>query len=103
MGSGRYDPGPGDGRQFVPQCGFDDGSRSCLSRRRKRGAREQAFGRSRGGFTCKVHCLSDAKGLPLAFHLTPGEAADCTAFKDVMAPAEARPEYLLAERSDDTD
>src|ERR1700691_881050 len=37
LGSGRYDPGPGDGRQFAPQCGFDDGSRSCLSRRRKRG------------------------------------------------------------------
>ncbi len=28
-----------------------------------------------GGFTCKVHCLSDAQGLPLAFHLTSGEAA----------------------------
>ena len=36
--------------------------RSCLGCRRKRGTREQAFGRSRGGFTCKVHCLSDARG-----------------------------------------
>src|SRR5262245_29300468 len=26
------------------------------------GTREQAFGRSRGGFSCKVHCLSDARG-----------------------------------------
>src|SRR3546814_4325172 len=40
------------------------------------GTREQAFGRSRGGFTCKVHCLSDAAGWPLAFTLTPGQAAD---------------------------
>ena len=42
----------------------------------KGGTREQAFGRSRGGFTCKVHCLSDARGIPLVSHLTPGEAAD---------------------------
>jgi transposase len=54
---GRHDPCPGDGRQLPPQSGFDDGSRSCLGCRRKRGTREQAFGRSRGGFTCKVHCL----------------------------------------------
>ena len=74
LGGGRYDPCPGDGRQLPPRGGFDDGSGSCLSRRRKRGTREQAFGRSRGGFTCKVHCLSDARGIPLAFHLTPGEA-----------------------------
>ena len=48
----------------------------CLGCRRKRGTREQAFGRSRGGFTCKVLCLSDARGIPLVFHLTPGEASD---------------------------
>ena len=60
---------------------FHNGPGPCLGRRRKRGTREQAFGRSRGGFTCKVHCLSDADGLPLGFHLTPGEAADCTAFE----------------------
>jgi transposase len=67
---------PGDGRQLPPQPGFDGGSRSRLGCRRKRGIREQAFGRSRGGFTFKVHCLSDARGIPLVFHLTPGEAAD---------------------------
>ena len=57
LGSGRHDPCLGDGRQLPPQPGFDDGSRSCLGCWRKRGTREQAFGRSRGGFTCKVHCL----------------------------------------------
>ena len=103
LGSRRNDARPGDGRQFPPQRGFDDGSRSCLCRRRKRGTREQAFGRSRGGFTCKVHCLSDAQGLPLAFHLTPGEAADCAAFEDVIALADVRPGYLLADKGYDTD
>src|SRR5271169_7118080 len=103
MGGGRNDTRPGDGRQFPPQRGFDDGSRSCLRRRRKRGTREQAFGRSRGGFTCKVHCLSDARGVPLGFHLTGGEAADCTAFEAVTALAETRPAYLLADKGYDTD
>ncbi len=68
-----------------------------------KGTREQAFGRSRGGFTCKIHCLSDARGVPLVFHLTGGEAADCTAFEAVTALAEQRPTYLLADKGYDTD
>jgi IS5 family transposase len=69
----------------------------------QRGTGEQAFGRWRGGFTCKVHCLSDARGIPLVFHLTPGEAAECTAFEDVIALAEERPAYLLADKGYDSD
>ena len=103
LGGGRYDTHPSDGRQLPLQHGFDDGSGACLGRRRKRGTREQAFGRSRGGFTCKVHCLSDAKGLPLAFHLTPGEAHDVTAFEDVIALAEEKPAYLIADKGYDSD
>ncbi|MGE4011310.1 MAG: transposase [Alphaproteobacteria bacterium] len=71
--------------------------------RHKRGTSEQALGRSRGGFTCKVHCLSDARGLPLAFRLTPGEAADCTVFGPMMALADARPAYFLADKGYDSD
>lgn len=40
---------------------------------------------------------------PLVFHLTPGEAADCTAFEGVTALAETRPAYLLANKGYDTD
>ncbi|MGH7985212.1 MAG: transposase [Candidatus Binataceae bacterium] len=69
----------------------------------KSGIREQAFGRSRGGFTCKVHCLSDARGIPLVFQLTPGEAAACTEFEEVIALAEERPAYLLADKGYDSD
>src|SRR5215831_17376220 len=29
---------------------------------------------SRGGFTSKIHCLGDARGRPISFGLTPGEA-----------------------------
>ena len=54
------------------------GSRACLGGRRKRGQQNQALGRSRGGFSCKIHLKTDFDGLPLAFHLTGGEASDCT-------------------------
>ncbi|CAO4141558.1 hypothetical protein LPLAFNJD_LOCUS969 [Methylorubrum aminovorans] len=41
----------------------------------KRGAWIQAIGRSRGGFTSKIHCLADGRGRPVAFALTPGNVA----------------------------
>ena len=39
----------------------------------KRGTRRRALGLSRGGFTSELHCLADARGRPVAFHLTSGE------------------------------
>jgi transposase len=39
---------------------------------------QQALGRSRGGFSTKIHALCDAWGRPLDFLLSPGQAADCT-------------------------
>ena len=38
----------------------------CLERRRKRGQQNQALGRSRGGFSCKIHLKTDFDGLSLA-------------------------------------
>ena len=46
---------------------------------RKRGERSQAIGRSRGGRTTKIHALTDGDCRPLAFLLTGGNVADCTA------------------------
>jgi len=37
---------------------------------------EQALGRSKGGFTTKIHALVDALGNPLKFILTPGQRND---------------------------
>ncbi len=45
----------------------------------KRGERAQAIGRSRGGRTTKIHALSDRFCRPIAFLLTGGQVADCTA------------------------
>jgi len=46
---------------------------------KKRGGQEkQALGRSRGGFSTKVHIAVDALGNPLRFILTPGQNHDIT-------------------------
>jgi transposase len=103
LGSRSDGSGPGDGGQPASQHRLNDSAGPRLGCRRKRGTREQAFGRSRGGFTCKVHCLGDAVGQPLAFHLTGGEAADCTQFETLSALAEARPGHLIADKGYDSD
>ncbi|MCT2401178.1 IS5 family transposase [Novosphingobium sp. HK4-1] len=41
-----------------------------------KGGRAQAFGRSRGGFTCKVHARCDDQGRPLGFIPTRSEVSD---------------------------
>ncbi len=50
-----------------------------LGRGWKRGERCQAIGRSRGGRTTKIHALTDRDWRPIAFLLTGGQVADCTA------------------------
>lgn len=39
---------------------------------------QQALGRSRGGFSTKLHVLVNGLGMPVEFKLTPGQAADIT-------------------------
>jgi len=48
-----------------------------------RQAKDEALGRSRGGFSTKVHAITDALGNPLDFVLTGGQASD-------IGPAESR-------------
>jgi len=56
------------------------GAGACLGRRRQRGQDGQALGRSRGGFSTKIHLKVDLDGRPLAFHLTEGQASDSPQF-----------------------
>ena len=51
---------------------------------RKRGARAQAIGRSRGGKTTKIHAFTDFVGRPFALMLTPGNVADVTAAPELL-------------------
>jgi transposase len=59
------------------------GARPCFGSRRKRGHNE-ALGRSRRGFSTKIHLKVDLGGLPLAFHLTGGEASDSRNFEILL-------------------
>jgi transposase len=51
----------------------------------KNSAREQALGRSKGGFTTKVHMICDGRGFPLAFILTSGNTHDSVVFTALLA------------------
>jgi transposase len=67
----------------------------------KGGQSAQALGRSRGGFTTKVHLLVDALGNPLNFILTAGNVADITQAQALLA--EHRCQYVIADRGYDAD
>lgn len=59
-----------------PDVRFHHRARPCLGGGRKRGQKNQALGRSRGGFSTKIHIKTDLNGHPIAFDLTGGEKAD---------------------------
>lgn len=67
-----------------PDVRFQDRARACLGSGRKRGQRGQALGRSKGGFTTKIHAKADGCGDLIAFDLTGGEASDCTHFQTLL-------------------
>ena len=50
---------------------------------------DHALGRSRGGFSTKLHLLCDGHGHPLHFHLTPGQAHESTALVPLLEGADA--------------
>lgn len=62
-------------------------------RRWKKGDPEEpldhALGRSRGGFSTKIHVLCDGNGLPLGFHLTPGQTHESTVLDELLVKADA--------------
>ena len=92
-----------DGRERALRDRQHHGSRTCLGSGRKRGIHQRALGRSRGGFTSKIHCLGDARGRPIAFDLTPGEAADCKSYDTLIDLPEQAPNALVADKAYDSD
>ncbi|MFF8774521.1 IS5 family transposase [Kitasatospora sp. NPDC015120] len=48
------------------------------------GAGGEGLGRSRGGFTTKVHLSADGRCRPLSLVVTAGQRADCTQFEPVL-------------------
>lgn len=63
----------------------------------------EALGRSRGGFSTKLHARCDARGLPLGFALTSGQAHDVQGFAPLFRMITDRIEAFLADRGYDAD
>ncbi len=68
-----------------------------------RAAERRDLGRSRGGFSTKIHLRANAEGLPIGVALTPGQAHDRTAYDDLMAERDSDPGVLLADRGCDNE
>jgi transposase len=64
--------------------------RRRLRRRHKARLRAAELGRSRGGLTTKTHLAADRRCRPLAFVLTPGQAADNPRFVEVVGRIRVR-------------
>ena len=84
------------GSQHRQHCGQG----APLGSWRKRGAKAQAIGRSRGGPTTKIHALTDACGRIAAVSLTPGNVADISAAPALLAATPA-PRRLIADKGYD--
>jgi transposase len=71
--------------------------------RRKRGAHRQGLGRSRGGFTTKLHADINADGWPLGLLITPGETHDAKVAVELADSVPQRPLVRLGDKGYDTD
>ena len=62
----------------------------------------QALGRSKGGFSTKIHLKTDFAGQPLVFELTGGEASDSPQFPILLdAGPDIRPRAAMADKGYD--
>lgn len=77
----------------APLCG-----RTPVRQAKKSTPEAEALGRSRGGFSTKIHALTDALGNPLDFELTGGQAADITQAEGLLPE-----EPVVADKSYDAD
>lgn len=74
---------------------------ACAAGYGKNSQENEALGRSKGGFTTKIHALVDALGNPLKFILTPGQRSDITQAEELI---EGLPlEMVLADKGYDSD
>jgi transposase len=83
---------------------FHDRAGAPACSRRKRGNQNQeALGRSRGGFSTKIHLRTNAKGAPLTFDLTGGEAHEVKGYDALMELHDVEPDRLLGDKGYDSD
>lgn len=82
---------------------FDDCAGASSGGRRKRGTQKEGFGRSKGGFTTKIHLRTNAEGLPVAAEITGGEVSDYKGYDLVMEADGPDPKVVIADRGFDSD
>ena len=88
---------------FGPVLRQHDSARPRLRRWGKRGQHRQALGRSRGGFSTKIHLKTDLDGNPLDFPLTGGEASDSTQFETSLdIGPDIRPRIAITDKGYDS-
>jgi transposase len=63
----------------------------------------QILGRSRGGFSTKIHVRCNAAGLPIGVVLSEGEAHDVTAYDGLVQQRDSDPGAMLADNGYDSD
>ena len=67
----------------------------------KRGQDSQGLGRSRGGFSTKIHVAVSGGGQPVKLHLSEGERHDVTCAEILLEGLE--PEHVIADKGYDSD
>ena len=75
----------------------------CAAGAASSNAGAEALGRSKGGFTTKIHAVTDALGNPLDFILTGGQASDVGQAASLLQLTPAGAEALLGDKGYDSD
>jgi transposase len=70
-----------------------------LRNTKKKHQESEGLGRSKGGFSTKIHAVCDALGNPLRFIITPGQRNDCTQALELLQGLKA--EAVLADKGYD--
>lgn len=70
---------------------------------RKRGTQKEGFGRSKGGFTTKVHLIANAHGLPVRAEVSGGEVSDFKGFDALVDDDLPEAKVFIADRGYDSD
>ena len=78
-------------------------ARPRLGRRRQRGGEANGLGRSRGGYSTKIHLKTDFDGHPIAFEITGGEKADAPMFETLLRLGpDTTPRAVVADKGYDS-
>ena len=82
-------------------AGLDDCPGASACGRRKRGRQNEALGRSRGGWSTKIHAAVNGDGCPVRFSLTGGNRHDVTEAQTLLE--DLSPQYVVADKGYDSD